>query len=340
MAGLLDFLNPQQGGGRVMDSVSSWNDQNPGALVALGAGIMNRNPAQGFANAAPLMQAGRQRNMTIQYLMSKGYAKTPEEAMALAANPVLLTQALKSANGSDVTYGLTPIWGLDKAGNPTLGTLGNNGTFKKIDTPGFQVSKTPIKMDAGTHWVVMDPVTRQPIATIPKDLRGAEAEKAIGEQEGKQAAAAPADVQAAQTALDIVDSLKVDPNRETGTGLSATFGNWIPASPGYDYQNKVDQAKSGAFLTAIQQMRGLGSLSNAEGSAATAAVTRMNTATSEGAFMSALNDYETIVRKGLAKAQSRQQQYGTTVPGISDAATVPPPGNTRLRFNPATGELE
>ena len=91
---------------------------------------------------------------------------------------------------------------------------------------------------------------------------------------------------------------------ERGTGGTSVF-NRVPGTGGYDFANKVEQAKSGAFLTAIQQMRGLGALSNAEGSAATAAITRMDTATSEEAFKSALDDYEKIVRQGIERAQGR-----------------------------------
>jgi hypothetical protein len=66
-------------------------------------------------------------------------------------------------------------------------------------------------------------------------------------------------------------------------------------------------------------MRGLGSLSNAEGGAATAAVTRMNTATSEEAFNAALDDYEKIIRQGMARAEARIQQSNgqvQTPPGM------------------------
>ncbi len=71
------------------------------------------------------------------------------------------------------------------------------------------------------------------------------------------------------------------------------------------WKDLVDQAKSGAFLTAVQQMRGLGALSNNEGGAATQAITRMNTATSKEAFLKALDDYEMIIDQGIARAQSR-----------------------------------
>jgi len=136
--------------------------------------------------------------------------------------------------------------------------------------------------------------------------RAAAAETAGGQVEGKAEAekrlAAPADMQAGRNALDILDQVENHPGIDIGTGWSS-FGNIIPGTPGYDFQNVVKQASSGAFLSAIQQMRGMGSLSNAEGAAATAAVNRMDTATSKEAFLAAVRDYRKIVQQGMDKAQ-------------------------------------
>lgn len=202
-------------------------------------------------------------------------------------------------------FGLNPQYGVDAQGNPVILQLSKDGTSKQTALPeGVSLSKQPIKLDAGTHFVLLDPITRQPVGTIPKNVAEVEKQKAIGENEGKNIAAAPSDLQAGLNAKSLIEELKVDPNRETATGWSA-IGNAIPGTAGYDFQTKVDQAKSGAFLTAIQQMRGLGALSNAEGQTATAAVTRMNTATSEGAFMEALQAYEKIIDQGIERAKSR-----------------------------------
>lgn len=226
--------------------------------------------------------------------------------------------------GDDAEYGLNPQYGVDANGNPVIVQLSKSGTSKQTALPdGVKLSKEPIKLDAGTHFVLLDPITRQPIGQIQKDLAGAERQKEIGTSEGKNIAAAPGDLQAGMNAKNIITQLKTDPNREMGTGWSGWLTNSVPATPGYDYQNKVNQAKSGAFLTAIQQMRGLGALSNAEGDAATKAVTRMDTATSEGAFLEALNDYEKIIDQGIARAQSRIQGGGG-----APAATQGRPGGT------------
>jgi hypothetical protein len=221
-------------------------------------------------------------------------------------------------------YGLNPQYGVDANGNPVIVQLSKDGTSKQTPLPdGVSLSKQPIKLDAGTHFVLLDPITRQPVGTIPKNVAEVEKQKVLGENEGKNVAAAPKDLQAGLNAKSLIQQMKVDPNREWGTGVSSVF-NAIPGTPGYDSQRKVDQSKSGAFLTAIEQMRGLGALSNAEGQTATAAVTRMDTATSEGAFKEALADYERIIDQGIARAESRMRSN----PTAADQAQQPAGVNT------------
>lgn len=339
MAGIQDFLR-----------------NNSSALLQGGVGLLSgRNPQeqaaagfQGFGNAL-------QANKTIKFLE----ATNPELAQAVKSGALSGGDAYKmyyqqkleaekpkkpnlmSAGGSlynadtgawitppqgagnDAEFGLNPQYGTDANGNPVIIQLSKAGTSKQTQLPeGVNLSKEPIKIDAGTEFILLDPITRQPVGRIPKDLAGAERDKELGTARGKAEASAPQDFQAGQNALDLVETIRKDPYKGRGTGMSS-MGNAIPGTGGYDFQNKVDQAKSGAFLTAIQQMRGLGALSNSEGGAATAAVARMNTATSEGEFDAALNDYEKIVRQGMARAQSRmggqapaQPKAGATSSGV------------------------
>jgi hypothetical protein len=157
--------------------------------------------------------------------------------------------------------------------------------------------------------------------------------RAIGTVRGEATAAAPVDVATADTTLQLIADLRADPGLEIATGASSVF-NIAPGTPGYDFQNRVNQLLSGGFLTAIDQLRGMGSLSNAEGQTATRAISRMDTATSTPAFLDALADYEAIVRVGRERAAARLQApaAGTAAP---DTGTT-----TRLRFNEETGEFE
>lgn len=218
----------------------------------------------------------------------------------------------QSQSGGGNEYGLNPVWARDAQGNWQLfqPSKGGGAPAQVQFPPGVAPQPQVSFQDLGTG---IQPMTNRgaiPIgAPIPKDLAGAESQKAQGEASGKAIAAAPLDIQAADNALDLIQKIKTDPYLERGTGLSS-YGNVIPGTGGYDFQNLVKQAKSGAFLTAIQQMRGLGSLSVSEGDAATAAVNRMNTATSKEAFLSATDDYEKIIRQGRARAAARLSQPG------------------------------
>jgi hypothetical protein len=128
----------------------------------------------------------------------------------------------------------------------------------------------------------------------------------LGRAQGAAIAAAPVDVATADTTLQLIADLRADPGLEVATGASSVF-NIAPGTPGYDFQNRVNQLLSGGFLTAIDQLRGMGSLSNAEGQTATRAISRMDTATSTQAFLDALADYEAVVQVGRERAAARLQ---------------------------------
>lgn len=277
----------------------------------------------------PAGRAAQAQNQTARALVAKGVE--PQIAMAAINSPelmkTLITQHFgtkqvqnlgdgyivrdgkvekaydKTAAGG-TEYGLNPIYGKDEQGNDVLGTLGKDGTFKKIDTGGVKLNSGVDKIDLGTHYQLRDRRTGQVVATEKKDIEGVQRAEEIGTSQGKALAGASGDIQTGQNALDLVKKIRENPNLERGTGITS-LGNKIPGTGGYDFENLVEQAKSGAFLQAIQQMRGLGSLSNSEGGAATAAITRMNTSTSAGAFKDALSDYEKIVQQGIDRAKNR-----------------------------------
>lgn len=150
--------------------------------------------------------------------------------------------------------------------------------------------------------------------------------KAMGEARGTAIAAAPAEVQAADETLGFIDEVRNHPGRSIGLGMTS-IGNAIPGTSGYDFQNRVNQLKSGAFLTAIDQLRGMGALSNAEGQTATAAIARLDTATSEDEFLEALADYERVVKAGRDRAAKRIAPDGgsaipTPAPVVIDGFTI------------------
>lgn len=127
------MAQPVGDSGGLFGAVDQWRENNPGVLSAIGSGLMNRNLAGGFQAAAQLQQQAQQRNRIARYLIGKGYAKTPDEALALMSDPSLLKQAINPMGET----GLTPIWGTDAQGKSGFGVLDNKGTFRIVNTPGF-----------------------------------------------------------------------------------------------------------------------------------------------------------------------------------------------------------
>ncbi|ANK73729.1 hypothetical protein FA04_14535 [Ensifer adhaerens] len=325
------------------------------ALTQLGLGLLSgQNAQQQAALGAQGLAQGINTNKTMQFL-AKSYPDLAQAVQSGAMSPgdawkMAYTQKLEAAKpknnfmavgknlynaetgqwvtppagvgGDDVEAGLNLVYGQDTEGNTVGFQPLKSGGLRRVDVPeGVRLTPGTSSVDLGTSIGIRDNKSGAIIQQVPKDLAGAERQKEIGTAEGKNIAAAPGDLQAGRNAKDIITQLKTDPNRQAGTGWSGWAFNSVPATPGYDYQNKVNQAKSGAFLTAIQQMRGLGALSNAEGDAATKAVTRMDTATSEEAFVEALNDYEKIIDQGIARAQSRLQG-GSSAPAATQGARL------------------
>ena len=155
--------------------------------------------------------------------------------------------------------------------------------------------------------------------------------RVLGETRGAARAGAPAEISQADTTLEQINELRKHPGLEIGTGGSSII-NFAYGTPGYDFQNRVNQLSAGSFLAAIDQLRGMGSLSNSEGQTATRAIGRMDTATSTPEFLDALQDYENIVKLGRERAAARvaPQVGADTGTGVSSTLT----------YNPETGEFQ
>jgi hypothetical protein len=187
-----------------------------------------------------------------------------------------------------------------------------------------------IPRDDGTFVDIQSPEGAEFLSPFEK-ARQSSSGAAEGKITTEQALSAASDIQAANQALSVLDQIITNSALESGTGFSS-LANIIPGTPGYDFQNLVNQAKSGAFLTAIEQLRGLGALSNTEGQAATSAITRMDTATSKEAFLKAVSDYRSIIETGKQRAAERIQS--------SNAAPRAQNSGPEYIYNPKTGKLE
>ena len=195
-----------------------------------------------------------------------------------------------------------------------------------------------IPMEDGSFRPVQTPEGAQFLSPYEKAYQtnaGATRGKTVTEQE----LSASSDIAAADQALDLIRQIERNPGIDWGTGFTS-LGNIVPGTSGYDFQNLVEQTKSGAFLTAIDQLRGMGALSNMEGQAATAAITRINTATSKEAFLKALDDYRKIVEAARERAIRRGPQGQQQDPQAVPAPMAPQAGGMPDLSTLSDAELE
>jgi len=87
--------------------------------------------------------------------------------------------------GDDIEYGRNPIWGQDENGKPAVGVLGNDGSFKKVDTGNFDISTGTEQIDLGDSFAIKDKRSGQIVGTVPKNLANAERDKKAGAAEGE-----------------------------------------------------------------------------------------------------------------------------------------------------------
>ncbi len=294
--------------------------------VALG--LLQRQQATADRQAAAQIEQQnwfRQQNYQQQQRQNDPLVQAQtEKARIEAAN------ARNNPRGEETFYG-NPV-PIQTPEGIKYGQIGSKGTFKPIELAEGQTFVPPTKqVDTETEILTVNQAG-EVIARQPKQNRQAAADTAGGKVEGETEAqrriAAPADVQTGENVLDILKQIKESPDLDKSVGVGSYFSG-VRGTPQYGFNNLVEQAKSGAFTTAIQQMRGLGALSDTEGKAATAAVTRMNVALEKKDFLKAVDDYEKIVQQGIDKAKARAG-------GGIDAANAP----VRRKFNPATGRIE
>ncbi|MET3355940.1 UNVERIFIED_ORG: hypothetical protein ABID33_003867 [Xanthobacter viscosus] len=253
------------------------------------------------------------------------------------------------------TYGLTPQFGVDAQGNPVMLQLGSNGTVRQAQTPpGVTLSNKPIVSDAGTHFVLTDQITHQPIATIPKNVAGKAAAGEVGKAAGQAQAQLPgAEGMAAQISQHIEDLAK-DPKLPDMLGPMASRMPNVSADAAR-VQAKMDQLRGGVFLQGYGMLKGGGAITEVEGLKAEQAMARLSAAQSVDDYKAALGEFKDALTTGLAKLRAQGEMVpgagqnfgapgGAQAPGASpsgggqggpaQSASIPPAAASLLRSNP------
>ncbi|MEP0150012.1 hypothetical protein [Roseibium sp.] len=301
---------------------------NPEAFIALGAGLLNGDMAQGAAGMGQAVgryrdreaDAGLQRegwdradarfdktfglqqaqynnslqaqstakaqqaqqiNQTIKWAESTGDPDVIGLAGAGMFDEAFRVWNAKNSAGAANDYGLTPMYGTDDQGNIVPMQLGKNGQAVRTAIPEGITPVSPYSLNADK-------------------ARGTAVGKGMGEAQTELGGT----LQTADRMLGVIDDVLNDPNRGAGTGASSIF-NVIPATGGYDFNQKVKQLQGQAFLQAFESLKGGGQITEVEGMKAEQAIARLNTAQSEPAFEQALMDLKEVVQAGKQRAMQR-----------------------------------
>jgi len=225
----------------------------------------------------------------------------------------------KKASGEEAEeYGLNPVWGQDKNGKTVLGQVSKTGKFKPLDTGDFQPTPGINNIDTGTAVITRDNRTGQVISTTPKDLVGAERDKAGGKAQGEAQSALPQVENAANELLSSIDALANDPYLDKMVGpIDSRLPNF--SSDAARVQSRMNQIGGQSFMQAFNSLRGAGQITEQEGAKATAAMGRLATAQNEKDYRDALNDLRGVVQRAVEA--SRQKAGGTTAPATSSNKT-------------------
>lgn len=96
------------------------------------------------------------------------------------------------------------------------------------------------------------------------------------------------------------ESLRNHPGRGTGTAPFVGGAlSVIPKTDARDFANQLDSLKSATFMASIQNMKGLGALSNAEGSRVMNLITKLDPQGSKKAFDGSLDMIDRYVKNGI-----------------------------------------
>lgn len=240
-----------------------------------------------------------------QYVVTGEQPAAPDPMAAIRLKQAELDyqQDLTGGGADTATYGTTLQFFTGKDGKLRAGVLGNDGTMKEISPPdGGDWAQGVDKVDAGTKWIFYDKRTGQMVGEEPKDLRGAEAEKAIGKAEGEATGAAITGLSAAEIkateGIALIDSII---NDEALPGITGMIQGRLPplTQAGTDLNVKIEQVQGKAFLEAFESLKGGGAISEREGEAATRAIARLHRSQSPEAYKAALKELKGILQIGL-----------------------------------------
>jgi len=126
--------------------------------------------------------------------------------------------------------------------------------------------------------------------------------------------------------LQQVQAIKNHPGLKSGVGFGSDMASWFAGSDGRDVRAMVDTLKSQQFLTAVKQMTGTGSLSDAEGARIERAVSSLDPGQSYNQFKNSIG----VIEASLVKAQQK----------LIGRGQLPKQGDAFVMAHPKLGNID
>ena len=260
-----------------------------------------RKPLTGFRPQTGSGTAADQRNKLIQDMNIKLQGKTLEQQMTIQQdyNKLLVGQGLAPLQPND-----TPLVAPQIAGGPTVAgapaAMPAPGAPAAAPQPGAPrpapgaVAPTPMPA-AGPR-----PTASQIAATAEAQKQEAQE---VGTDLGKVRTGYGKSVDGATRLIRQAEELITDKGFEVSVGFSAQpFFQNIPGSDRATWKAKHNEVVGQTFSLAIENLKGLGAMSDKEGDAATAAISRLkNTDQNEESFKAAVKELQSLIKRGVER---------------------------------------
>lgn len=255
---------PQQtGGGSILDRFKDLTSPDIAAALLSGG-----TPAESFANMFGVIGKNRQRDRAKSLIEGQFPDLAPFVDAGASVDDVLKAAMKKTRNGSDATFSKTPIYGTDEQGNPVIGTIGDDASFRAIETPGFKPSTGVDKIDLGDRWALQDKRSGAIVGYMPKANYKEAFDKGAGGAAGKYAGEAPERKTKALSTLDALDNQRVivdddikrsldlvRQNPNMTTGLVGGLAKALPGTPAFRLKQRLDTIKANIGFDKLQTMR-------------------------------------------------------------------------------------
>ena len=270
-----------------------------------------RKPMEGFRPQSSTGTAIDQRNKLIQEMNIKTQGKAIEEAMAIQRdyNKLLVGQGLAPLQPSD-----TPLIAPQIAtGQPVQGQA-QQAPAGVASPVAPTVQGQPMVAQGQPVQAPVSPAQSQAQATTGAPRPTASQIAATAEQQKEEAQAAGKDIatiragygKSVDDATRLVrqaGELITDKGFEVSVGFSAQPGfQYIPGSDRATWNAKHQEVIGQQFTEAIKALKGLGAMSDKEGDAAQAAISRLkNTDQNEASFKASVKELQSLIKRGVER---------------------------------------